>query len=88
MDASTLVLYNAVQPPLTALLALLVDPARTYSAYEAGGTLLVMAALGASTPTADRLLRRLLLHAGHQINLGRAASAHASAEEVEARRRA
>lgn len=55
ITASTLVLYNAVQPPMTALLALAVDPASArYGSSELGGTALVMAAVwlasGAALP--------------------------------------
>lgn len=45
LDASTLVLYNAVQPPLTALLATMVLPGKRYGVGEAGGTVMVMAAV-------------------------------------------
>lgn len=42
LDASTLVLYNAVQPPLTALLALVVQPGFTYGWSDALGSTMVM----------------------------------------------
>ena len=45
LDASVLVLYNAAQPPITALLGLAIDPTREYRWVEAVGTLLVLVAL-------------------------------------------
>lgn len=45
LDASTLVLYNAAQPPLTALLGLIGDPSKQYSWGQAGGTAMVLVAL-------------------------------------------
>ena len=49
VDAGTLVLYNAAQPPLTALLLLAVSPRDArYGWRELGGSALVMAAVGIS----------------------------------------
>ena len=46
VDAATLVLYNAVQPPLTALIALALAPgSSTYGAREGGATALVVLAV-------------------------------------------
>ncbi|KAK7238682.1 glycosyl transferase [Aureococcus anophagefferens] len=46
VDAATLVLYNAVQPPLTALVALALAPgSSTYGAREGGATALVVLAV-------------------------------------------
>ena len=57
VEASVLVLYNAVQPPLTALLELLLDHSRGYTLREAGGTALVMLAVViAGSPRVGRLL--------------------------------
>lgn len=49
LDASALVLYNALQPPLTAALALAVPGTPPYRASDAGGTALVLAALAVSS---------------------------------------
>ena len=49
VDAGTLVLYNAAQPPLTALLLLVASPADvSYGWRELGGSALVMAAVAIS----------------------------------------
>ena len=57
VEASVLVLYNAVQPPLTALLELLLDHSRGFTLREAGGTALVMLAVViAGSPRVGRLL--------------------------------
>lgn len=50
LDASTVVLYNAVQPPLTAILGFVAGVReRQFGAYEASGTTLVMLAVIIST---------------------------------------
>ena len=48
VDASVLVLYNAVQPPITAALAV-VTGAGAYGGREAGATVLVILAVVAAT---------------------------------------
>jgi hypothetical protein len=52
LEASTLVLYNAAQPPLTALIGALITAPKQYSWADAlahaGGTALVLLALGLS----------------------------------------
>ena len=49
VDAGTLVLYNAAQPPLTALLLLVASPADvSYGWRELGGSALVMTAVAIS----------------------------------------
>ena len=58
LDASTLVLYNAAQPPITALLGLLVDPTKRYDWAQAGGTLLVLIALMFSSGVCEQLYSR------------------------------
>ncbi|KAJ1454052.1 hypothetical protein M885DRAFT_618549 [Pelagophyceae sp. CCMP2097] len=55
VDASTLVLYNAVQPPATALIELLVNPSsQKYGWPEIGSTVLVMAAVWTATRGAEK----------------------------------
>ena len=58
LDASTLVLYNAVQPPMTALLALVFEPGSRYGWPEAGGTAMVMLAVWVSAK-GDAALARM-----------------------------
>lgn len=49
VDAGTLVLYNAAQPPLTALLLVVASPGSvSYRWCELGGSALVMAAVAIS----------------------------------------
>lgn len=63
LDASTLVLYNAVQPPLTAVLGWMLQPERTSWGWgEAAGTAMVMAAVALSTK-GDAMIARCLRRA-------------------------
>ena len=57
LDASTLVLYNAVQPPVTALVALVAIPGTRYGPVEAAGSAMVMAAVWVSARGDDALAR-------------------------------
>lgn len=89
LDASTLVLYNAVQPPLTAVLGVLfaIPGEEQYGWREAGGTLLVMSAVFVSAKGESETMQRCVRSPTLPIRraLGRApmAADAASAERRE-----
>ena len=67
VDASVLVLYNAVQPPITILLELILDHGNTtYGVAQFGGTVMVMSAVLVSSHGESALLRLKVVFSNSQ----------------------